>query len=260
MKLTILGSGSDGNAALLCSKKTTLLVDCGLNIKELAKRMAPIGPQAIDQILIGHVHGDHIAGIDGLVRHGRKYGKLIPCRVSSLASRDVIAKTMAMDAPPFLFYEPGLPFYIGDILVDPFTAMHDSIDGSVAFKFTLPDGTKIGYAVDLGFIPPAMPRKFIDCNVIVIESNHDIAMLEACDHPQSVKDRVAGRVGHLSNDQTAEFLGTMNGNLKTVVLMHLSNKANLPNIAWSAAQSALDRSGSKAKVLVASQSQPLKVY
>lgn len=257
--LTILGSGSGGNAALLCTDTFRLLIDCGLNPTELKKRMAPERPEKIDAVLLSHEHGDHAGGINGLLKHGRNYGRLIPIYVSSLQVREVVAKTIKIDLPPFAYFEPGLPFTMGNIRVDPFNSLHDCAEGSVAFKFTLPDGTKIGYAVDLGFIPPAMPRKFYDCHTIVIESNYDPAMLDACEHPQFVKDRVSGRGGHLSNEQCAEFLAKTNGSLRNVVLAHLSGKANRPELARSTAQSALDWAGSKAEVFVASQTQPLRI-
>ncbi len=255
----ILASGSEGNAALLCTQHTNLLIDCGLPVRELAKRMMPMRPERLDMVLVTHSHIDHVAGIDGLIKHGLKYGRVIPIHVSSLEVRDVIARKLSNECPPFAFYEPGLPFSIGDIKIDTMSCLHDAPDGSVAFKFTLPDGTKIGYAVDLGFIPPAMPKKFFDCSVIAIESNYDPDLLAACNHPESVKARVAGAGGHLSNEACAEFLASTNGSLKKVVLLHLSTSSNRPALAVSAAQSALDWAGSKAEVLVASQGHALRV-
>ena len=258
MTFTILASGSEGNAALLSTAHCNLLIDCGLPVRELAKRMAPVRPETIDALICTHEPCDHVDGIDGVIKHGLKYGRVIPVYVSSIAVRDSIAASLKTECPPFAFFEPGLPFSIGDIKIDPFTCMHDCAEGSVAFKFTA-DGHKIGFAIDLGFVPPAMSKKFVDCDTVVIESNYDPDLLDACDHPPAVKARVSGRAGHLSNTDCAEFLAGMNGSLKRVVLAHLSRSANRPALATSAALAALEWSGSKAEVLVASQTHPVRV-
>lgn len=253
MKLTYLGSGSGGNAALLQTASTLLLIDCGLTLKTLRARMAPLRPEQIDAVLISHEHGDHVKGLNALLQHQIKCGRHAPVYAASMA----ISSKITIELPNVIYFQAGIPFSINkDIHVDPFTTMHDCAE-PVAFKFTANE-QKIGFAVDLGFIPPALPFKFRDCQVIVIESNHDIDMLMNGPHTDPVKARVSGRGGHLSNQQVAEYLSTgLNGATHTVCLAHLSDSSNTQDLAVRSAEAALAIAQSNAKVVVATQRETL---
>lgn len=255
--LFILASGSDGNAALLTTDTTSILIDCGLSARELARRMESIGrkPEDLDAILISHEHGDHVGGLGVVLRHGIKRGRAVPVYLTDLCAPAV--DFGRIEEPPVKLFQSGVPFSIGDIRVKSFTVPHDSAD-PINFSFVA-DGVRIGFSTDLGFIPPAMQRHFADCEVIVLESNHDVEMMRVGPHPEDVKTRVAGRFGHLSNDQAAEYLLGISRVTQTVVLNHLSSDNNNPSLAEFSAYKSLSLCGSSARVLVASQTQPLRV-
>jgi phosphoribosyl 1,2-cyclic phosphodiesterase len=169
-------------------------------------------------------------------------------------------------APPPLpsihYFRAGEPFSIGDVAISPFTIPHDAAD-PVGFVFTA-EGVRLAVATDLGYMPPNVQSQLRRCDLIMLESNHDLEMLRDGPYPWSVKQRVLSRVGHLSNDATARFLeGTYDGNATYLILAHLSESNNLPELARLAAERAL--SSSKAsqpslwpnRLLLASQHEPL---
>lgn len=259
MIFTILSSGSAGNAALIQTETTRLLIDCGLSVKELAKRMAPdapIGSKDGDAIVISHAHGDHAGCLPVVVRSAMKRGNAIPVYITPLTASRI--DWGGIEHPPVRNFEAGHPFWIGDIRVDPFTVPHDCVD-PVNFVFAA-EGVKIGFSTDLGCVPPSMGHRFSDCQIIVLESNHDVGMLESGPHPPEVKERVAGRFGHLSNDQAAEFLQGISPDVKTVILGHLSEENNTPAVAEWAARRALLLAGSAAEILVASKTSVIRIF
>ena len=160
--------------------------------------------------------------------------------------------------PAVEYFEAGRPFEIGDIQVSPFTIPHDAAD-PVGFVFRA-EGIRIGFATDLGYIPPNVKAQLAGLHLLLLESNHDLEMLRDGPYPWSVKQRVLSRVGHLSNDAAADFLENgYDGQAAYVVLAHLSENNNLPELARVAAERALkDRAGLLAnRLLLAEQQQPL---
>lgn len=160
--------------------------------------------------------------------------------------------------PDVQFFSAGKDFSIGDITVTPFTVPHDAAD-PVGFVF-VSEGVRIGIATDLGYMPPNAKLALRGCDVLMLESNHDVEMLRDGPYPWSVKQRVMSRVGHLSNDAAAEFLEkNYDGTAAYVVLAHLSQSNNLPQLARLAAERALyDRMSLLAnKLVLAEQHQPL---
>lgn len=148
------------------------------------------------------------------------------------------AETDPCSLPGVEYFRAGSNFSIGDISVSAFTIPHDAID-PVGFVFQA-EGVRIGLATDLGYMPPNVSLQLRGCDVLMIESNHDLEMLRDGPYPWSVKQRVMSRVGHLSNDATARFLETnYDGNAAYVVLAHLSECNNLPELARVAAERAL---------------------
>ncbi len=138
--------------------------------------------------------------------------------------------------------------------------LHDCVD-PVNFVFST-NGTRIGFSTDLGTVPPAMRRLFAGCQTIVLESNHDAEMLRSGPHPEEVKLRVSGPMGHLSNDQAAEYLSGLGGGSwcpERIVLAHLSEDNNRPDLAEWSARRALLLAGIESAVLVASQTEVLEV-
>ena len=193
----MLASGSRGNSALVATSSTRILVDAGVSGRETFKRMIAAGedPCAINAILITHEHADHVAGLQRLAT---KLG--IPVFMTGAthqawrrALRDEEGNCPKLQKLE-LFYA-GKRFVIGDIEVMPFTIPHDAVD-PVGFTFCS-EGIKIGYATDLGYVPASVRDHLQGCDVLVIESNHDVEMLRVGSYPWSVKQRVMSRVGHL---------------------------------------------------------------
>ncbi len=257
--LSILASGSAANAALLSTDTTRILIDCGLSVKELHKRLAEncggSSSWCVDAVVISHEHGDHCSGLARFVKNGIRRGHAVPVYATSLTAAQIDWE--GLECPPARIITPGVSFVIGDILIDPFTVPHDCADG-VCFVFHTP-GKTIGWSTDLGFVPPAMKAKFADCQVIVLEMNHDSEMLAACERLPELIERIAGDMGHLSNDQAMEFLSTISPTVQTVVLSHLSEKANTPEKAEWMARKGLLMAGSSAKVMIANQTEVLRV-
>jgi phosphoribosyl 1,2-cyclic phosphodiesterase len=160
--------------------------------------------------------------------------------------------------PAVEYFEAGRPFTIGDMNLSPFTIPHDAAD-PVGFVFVT-EGIRLGFATDLGYVTPNVKQQLKNLDLLLIESNHDLEMLRDGPYPWSVKQRVLSRVGHLSNDAASEFLSTAyDGQAAYVILAHLSENNNLPELARVAAERALlGRASLLAnRLLLAEQHQPL---
>ena len=163
------------------------------------------------------------------------------------------------DLPKVHYFRAGEPFVIGDIAVSPFTIPHDAAD-PVGFVFSA-DGVRLAVATDLGYMPPNVQAQLRRCDLILLEANHDLEMLRDGPYPWSVKQRVLSRVGHLSNDATAQFLEShYDGTATYVILAHLSESNNLPELARIAAERALLSKPSLLanRLLLAHQHDPLE--
>ena len=237
-RLTILASGSRGNSAIVASSRTHILVDAGLSCRETLRRMQQAGedPHAITAILISHEHSDHICGLRVLARKLK-----VPVYMTGAANdawgRDCGREQTHLER--LELFTSGRSFQIGDITVMPFTVPHDAAD-PVAFTFRI-DGVKIGIATDLGYMPASVGQHLRGCDLLMVESNHDLEMLRIGPYPWSVKQRVMSRVGHLSNAALAEFFsGDYDGGAAFLVLAHLSEQNNHPEVAREAAERALE--------------------
>ena len=240
VKFCVLASGSSGNAALLATENTRILIDAGLSMRDLGKRLASIGEDLsrIDAILITHEHSDHVYGLATLAKKLR-----IPVFMTG-GTHQAWARAMRNEKgerpklEKYEAFEAGHRFQVGDIEVKPFTIPHDAAD-PVGFTFRA-EGIKVGVATDLGYLPVSVRDHLRGCDVLVMESNHDLEMLRVGPYPWSVKQRVMSRVGHLSNDALAEFFSSdYDGGAEYVVLAHLSEQNNHPEIARAAAEQAL---------------------
>ncbi len=261
VSVSLLASGSRANCTMVASSTTRILVDAGLSCRETFKRLRALGerPEELSAILITHEHSDHIAGLQRLA------AKLdVPVFVTApthhawnKAMRDDEGQIPELPKPEH--FASGCRFQIGDIEITPFTIPHDATD-PVGFTFRT-EGVKIGYATDLGYMPVSVRDHLRGCDVLVIESNHDVEMLRGGPYPWSVKQRVMSRVGHLSNDALAEFFSSdYDGGAAYVILAHLSEQNNHPEIARAAAETALHgRQGLwRNRVLLATQSEVLE--
>jgi len=160
--------------------------------------------------------------------------------------------------PAVEYFQAGQPFHVGDIAVSPFTIPHDATD-PVGFVFQA-DGVRLALATDLGYIPPNVKAQLKGVDLLLLESNHDLDMLRDGPNPWQVKQRVLSRVGHLSNDATAEYLeGSYDGQATWIILGHLSESNNLPELARLAAERALNGRASLLgnRLLIAHQHEPL---
>jgi phosphoribosyl 1,2-cyclic phosphodiesterase len=261
VSVTVLASGSKGNCTLISSSRTRLLVDAGLSCRELLRRIALCGedPRCIDAILITHEHSDHVDGLRVLAKRLK-----IPVYMTG-ATHDAYRKYARDSAGNRVTLErletfhAGHPFCIGDVTVMPFTIPHDAVD-PVGFTFRS-EGVQVGICTDLGYMPASVRHHIRGCQVLMIESNHDLEMLRGGPYPWAVKQRVMSRVGHLSNESLAEFFTTdYDGCASYVVLAHLSEQNNHPEIARRAAEEALQgRQGLwRNRVMLASQTEALE--
>ena len=249
MKFTVLGSGSTGNAVLISTEKTNVLVDAGLSAREILRRLAVVGVDCndLDAILITHEHSDHAGGLRVLLRSVN-----CPVYVSRATTDAYFAtrRTVQNGESESLKRREALKdrtveiesdkdFCIGDLDFEPFSVPHDAADnfGFVARH----NGPRVATLMDFGCITPLNKQKLHGCDAIVVESNHSRDMLRACGvYTWELKQRIASKTGHLSNEDLAEWLtNDFDGSARHIILAHLSQRANEPHLARLTAESAL---------------------
>jgi phosphoribosyl 1,2-cyclic phosphodiesterase len=249
-----LGSGSGGNCTLVASERTRVLVDAGFSYKEIQRRLRKIGEDLsrIDAVLVTHEHSDHVAGLPTLTRKGRH-----PIFLTRLTER---ALDWGEATPRIELFQAGERLVVGDFEIDSFTIPHDAID-PVAFCFRA-QGLKLGVVTDLGYMPESVKQQIRGCQLLVLESNHDLDMLKVGPYPWFVKQRVMSRVGHLSNHAVSEFLTEdYDRGSQVLVLAHLSEQNNHPVIARLTAAQALEAAGAaRTRLVLAEQRQPTEVF
>ncbi len=251
----MLASGSSGNAALLATDHTRILVDAGLSMREIGKRLAAAGEDlaAIDAILITHEHSDHASGLPVLARN-RKVRAVIYMTHLTAPAID-----WGPGEPRLETFQAGAAFDIGDVEVQSFSIPHDAID-PVGFCFEA-QGVRIGIATDLGYIPESVKYHLRRANLLLLESNHDLDMLKVGPYPWCVKQRVMSRVGHLSNLVTSDYLAQdLSPSTAHVVLGHLSEQNNHPAIVQMMATEALGQRGLNPQLSIAAQHAPSAVF
>ncbi len=225
-RLTILGSGSAGNCALLETDDTRILIDAGFSVRQIRRRLATIArsPESLHAILITHEHSDHIQGLAGLAD---ELGLPVYC---NRPTQDAIADATGRQFNWHLFHT-GSSFEVGDIAVDTFSIPHDAQE-PVGFLLRTAAGN-FGFATDLGHVTRLVIERIRHANVLVLETNHDVKMLQECPHrPWSLKQRILGRHGHLSNEAAADAAqDIMHAGLRHLYLGHLSRQCNTPELA-----------------------------
>ena len=252
----MLASGSSGNAALVATGKTRILLDAGLSMRELGRRLAAIGEQLaeIDAILITHEHSDHVAGLPVLARARGVRAAIYMTRLTAPAIDWGEKQPARLET-----FQAGAAFSIGDVEVESFGIPHDAVD-PVGFAFSA-EGVRIGVATDLGYIPESVKFHLRRTDLLLLEANHDLDMLKVGPYPWSVKQRVMSRVGHLSNLRMSDFLEQdLDASTAHLVLGHLSQQNNHPEIVRMVGQQALDGRGLRARMEIASQHRPSEVY
>lgn len=227
MRFVSLGSGSKGNALLVESADTRLLIDCGFPAKELERRLTSVDvdPQTLDAILVTHEHGDHIRGVGAVAR---RYGLSTWMTAGTHAQKD-----WGKLPDLHLFHCHGAGFRIGDLEITPYTVPHDAREPC---HYVLHhDQQKLGCLTDAGCITPHMTEMLEDSDALFLECNHDSQMLAEGPYPPSLQARVAGGLGHLSNTQAADLLSSLDyARLQHVVIGHVSEQNNHPELARKA--------------------------
>jgi phosphoribosyl 1,2-cyclic phosphodiesterase len=233
MKLTPLASGSSGNSFLVQDNESSFLVDAGLSAKQISERAAKSGvdPSSLGGIIVSHGHSDHVKGVGVL---SRKY-KLPVCmnRATWQLVKDSVGKVHELE-----FFETGRVFSFAGFKIHPFSVPHDCAD-PVGFRIS--KGTcRMGIATDLGAATGLVTNLLTGLQVIVLESNHDPQMLLDGPYPWELKQRVRGRLGHLSNIESAQLLQRVfSDELQTVILAHMSETNNRTELALDCARSSL---------------------
>jgi len=250
--ITILGSGSNGNCTYVETDEVRLLVDVGFSGRQIRQRLASIGrsPESLTAILVTHEHSDHIQGLPQIAL---KLG--IPVYANRL-TRDALEFQVQARVPGGVF-ETGASFEIGDVLVDTFSVPHDAQD-PVGFLLRTPGGN-VGMLTDLGHATRLVVDRARQANVLVLEANHDVKMLQDdLRRPWSLKQRILGRHGHLSNTAAAEAMrDIVSENLQHLFLGHLSRDCNRPDLAMdTVAESLRDVGAGPVQLHVCSQDLP----
>jgi phosphoribosyl 1,2-cyclic phosphodiesterase len=263
LRVSILASGSSGNITLLETQRTRLLVDAGLGKRETLARLAAIEQcvDRLDGILITHEHTDHCGGLPQML--GLWKAPLYVTESTMDAMNRILPDTLGKRLNGLETIHAGQHFTVGDIDIHAFAIPHDAAD-PVAFTFCT-NGTKLAIVTDLGYMPALVKVHLRDADCLVLESNHDLDMLKVGPYPWVVKQRVLSRTGHLSNHAVSEYLSDPEGfdaRARYLVLAHLSQENNNPDLARLSAEEALSRRPAEAsfrgELLLASQHKPLK--
>ncbi len=223
--ICVLASGSKGNAVYISNGKTSILLDAGLSGIEIERRLNSrgISPQTLDAIIVSHEHNDHIQGVGILSRRFR-----LPVYMNRKTHR--AALPMVGELSDLQFFECGSSFSVDTLTVQPFSVSHDAEDPA---GFTVSqNGVKIGIATDLGIATHMVKEHLKNCHLLVVEANHDPAMLLEGPYPWPLKQRIKSRSGHLSNMDAKSLLQELkHDGLEHVVLAHLSETNNTPGKA-----------------------------
>ncbi len=248
-----LYSSSKGNSTFFSDGKTSILIDAGRSYKKLCQGLYNIGKTIndIDAVFITHEHSDHIGAVEMICKHTD-----IPVHVISPCAR---CKKLECIYDRMTVHEPVFQVDINDVNIRSFLTSHDSC-GSVGYIVTL-EGEQYGLATAMGWVSPEVSRCVCQCQGVIIESNHDIDMLKKGSYPAMLKERILSRKGHLSNDACAEFLPTLaQSGVKNILLAHLSEENNTPELALNCAVCALKAHGiDNVSVNVASSNEPTKL-
>lgn len=253
LRFAVLGSGSSGNSAVLCSRNTRILIDAGLSAKQLCLRLEKVGidPDSIDAVVLTHEHSDHVGGLDVFCRKRKLaiYGCAHTCEmVKESVKSEVVWKQ----------FVAGDGFIVGDIDVESFSIPHDAVD-PVGFVFR-GGQSSLGFVSDIGQVTGMVRHRLNGVNTLFVEANYDVMMLqEDLRRPWATKQRIASRHGHLSNEQAAELaVSSASPDMCRVVLGHLSSDCNTAEVAGGIVRKELEDAGcGHVHVCCATQKEPM---
>ena len=247
----MLASGSSGNALLVRGPQGTLLIDAGLGLKDLGRRLAEAecDPEELAAVLVTHEHGDHVGGAGALAR---RLGLTVWLSAGTAAG----SGRQWRGGEKLAAVRDGDEFHAAGIDIEAWACPHDACE-PLQFGFRA-GGASLAVCTDLGHATPEVERRLSGRHLLVLEANHDRERLLAGPYPWFLKKRILGAQGHLSNQQSAELLGRVAGpDLRAVVLGHLSRENNRPELALAAAAVELERAGrGDLPVHVAEQDKP----
>jgi len=249
VRVAVLASGSSGNATVVEAGGVRVLVDCGISLRQLGLRLAAAGLGVADlqAVLVTHEHSDHIAGLPTLLRRH-------PLPV--LATRGTLAALELPDGIDVTELRSGAPIALGRLELVPVATSHDA--GEPVAVIATGDGCRVGLVTDTGVMTGLLMERLAGCRGLFLETNHDQDMLRWGPYPWPLKQRIASRSGHLSNQQAQSAIERLaHGELEVVVGMHLSQENNRPELA--ARELALPLRGGATRVLTACQDRPLVV-
>ena len=249
LKFSILSSGSGGNSVYIEADGKRILIDAGLSEKKLSQRMAHIDRSlnGLDAVFATHEHSDHIRGMGPLLRRHQ-----LPLYTTEGTYNR--ARHSLGTLPSFNRIRAGQPVEFGELVVEPYATPHDA-EESVAFVIHF-RGFCLGLATDLGKVTAEVKSKLQKLDALLIESNHDVEMLDAGPYPWVTKKRIKSDVGHLSNEACGEMLSSVkHSGLRLIVLMHMSETNNHPELARITARQALGQDDST-EMIIAEQNHP----
>lgn len=242
IKFCSLASGSSGNCQYVGTKETKLLIDAGLTGKYITGALQNIDIEAneIDGLLITHEHSDHIKGVGVLMR---KFD--IPLYVNEKTWDGMKDKIGSVKGKDIRFFSGCDPFFIGDIKVKPYRVSHDACN-PMGFSFVY-DKAKISITTDSGCVNDEIIDEIKDSDLLVLEANHDVEMVKFSKYPWFLKKRILSDLGHLSNETAGNIVTEVvkNGNVKYVLLAHLSKENNFPELAYETVKNIAEESNIK---------------
>ncbi len=238
IKFCVLASGSSANSIYLECADVRLLIDAGLSGKETTRRLAEIGVDIgeIDAVCVTHEHDDHRNALR--ILH-QKHGAAVYANAGTIEALERSPKTQGI---AWQVFTTGQAFSIGDLVLEPFSVPHDSYD---PVGFVVTNGqARLGVVTDMGMTTELIRERLRGCQALIVEANHDVEMLRNSSRPWSLKQRILGRQGHLSNDQAGELVAEVGCELlQCVLLAHLSDDCNRPEVAVHVVRTALDNGG-----------------
>ncbi len=249
----VLGSGSRGNSILLETSQTRILIDAGFSGRQIERRLSDldIQPDTVSALFITHEHRDHTQGMGVIARRWN-----LPVYIARATAASCSALLNGQEE--IRFYRAGQPVDLDDLRVEPFLTCHDAVDPVAVTVRQRSSGLKVGIATDLGTPTVSVRHALMRCDLLILEANHDEIMLRTGPYPWSVKSRIAGRHGHLSNRAAAQLaIELLHPGLGGVVLAHLSQECNDPELALQSVGEALRGKRFGGPLRVAMQDEPL---
>lgn len=240
IRLTVLGSGSSGNCAVVATDETVLLLDAGLSARQIVLRLEQIGLslESLNGVLLTHEHGDHTRGLDIICRK-----KPLPVVCTALTRESLSRDSLFRAPPPFHIMQTGGAFQFRDLTIESFPVPHDAVD---PVGFVIEDNeSRLGVLSDVGHVTHLIRDRLQRAHSLFLEANYDSKLLELdTRRPWATKQRISSRHGHLSNEQVAELVEAVaHDSLHHVMLGHLSDDCNDPAVAIRHVRQALDRAG-----------------